>query len=80
MVQKFEVMLEGRDEAGSYFVTVVVAATSREHAESMALLYAKKGGSATIRVEETSSPGEYEDGGGARVLSISGRSYFPSAE
>lgn len=73
-------MLEGQDEAGSFFTTVSVAATSQEEAESIAVLHAKESGCSSIRIEETTLVGENDDSGSARILGMSGRSYFPSGE
>ncbi len=74
----YSVMLEGIDESFGYFINVAVAAFSPTQASTKACERAKDLGLKIIEVEEIIETSEPYDGDIAQVISISGKSYFPS--
>ena len=74
----YSVMLEGVDESFGYFINVAVAALTPRQASTQACERAEDLGMKIVEVEEITETSETYDGDTAQVISISGKSYFPS--
>jgi hypothetical protein len=72
----YSVMLEGIDGSMGYFMNVEVAANSPTGAAKLAEEYAKERGLTIVGVEEITET-ERRLSSAPRVLSTSGKSYFP---
>jgi hypothetical protein len=74
----YSVMLEGIDDSLGYFINVAVAALTLTQASTKAWDRAEDLGLKIVEVEEITETSEAYDGDTAQVLSVSGKSYFPS--
>lgn len=73
----YSVMLEGIDASMGYFTNVEVAATTSTRAAKLATDYARKLGLTIVGVEEITMTGRSSESE-PKVLSTSGKSYFPA--
>ena len=76
-MQVYSVMLEGIDAAVGYFMNIEVAANNPTGAAKLAEEYAQELGLNIVRVEEITRTGRSSTSQ-PKVLSTSGKSYFPS--
>ena len=77
MMQVYSVMLEGIDASMGYFINVEVAAINPSSAAKLAEEHARELGLAIVGVEEITRTGQ-SPSSEAKVLAISGKSYFPA--
>lgn len=76
-MQVYSVMLEGIDASMGYFMNVEVAAINPSSAAKLAEQYARETGLSIVGVEEITRTGR-SSSSEPKVLSTSGKSYFPS--
>ncbi len=76
-MQVYSVMLEGIDASMGYFINVEVAAIDPSSAARIAVQYAQELGLSIVGVEEITRTGR-SSSLEPKVLSASGKSYFPS--
>lgn len=77
-MKTYNVILEGFDSRGGFFVTFQVAALSAAAASQLALQSALSSGMSILGVDETTEHGDAGASGNEKVLRVFGKSYFPA--